>query len=36
MSRAAKQWATTGFIIGLGSGIAIAVITVILLSGVPA
>jgi len=35
MTRAAKQWATTGFIIGAGSGIAIIVIAFLLLRGAP-
>jgi hypothetical protein len=30
MSRVAKQWATTGFIIGIGSGICLSVIVAIL------
>jgi hypothetical protein len=35
MTRASKQWATTGFIIGVGAGIAIVVIAFIFLRGTP-
>lgn len=35
MTRAAKQWATTGFIIGVGAGIAVLAAAFILLRGAP-